>query len=989
MDARRPGRRLFIYLSPLLLIMILAMAAISAVHMRRIYFDTIGDAREDALQVARHASAELAGLMKEAHVILKSALSSQVVREGDVASCQMALAEVQAGFPEIANIVVLAKTGQPLCSALPLGEKVSVGEAPWFQEAVTTGEPQVRGYQEGYGSESPVIPFAFPSLDVDGEVERVAVALIDVPWIEEAMQEVHLYEEWTLTVFDSNGTVVTRIPIEGGWQGYRWEGALDILPLPSTSDEESLFETVDLDGKQKLIASRALANIDGGDLFVSIATPLDVAYQGIARDLRRDAILLGLASVAAFGLGALGLLRMVIQPLAGIREVAERIRAGDYGARAALVAAPAEIGALGQAIDEMAASLEDHHTTLAESLKNEKLHRERLQAVLHGAPVIIYSVDQNGRIAYIEGKRLSAAGLDPEDLVGRDFRELLGQDGDRGERFEQALKGELSFSEIRFGGRIFEACYAPRFGPEGEPLGIVGVALDVSEKALADEARRKAEARFAAILQSAPDAIITIDRDQRIIAFNQGAAALFGYDAEEVLGKPLDMLLPEAARGRHADHVRRFQAGEEAWRRMAEDRQIFARRKDGSLFPAEVSLSRLELDGEIALTAILRDISKQKAAQDKVQQQVQRLDALRAIDMAITSSLDLRVTLHVFLDQVVSILEADAADVLLMDPHTHQLRFAAGRGFQTNALQYTQLPIGGGHAGRAALERKTIIISNLQEEIGDLKRSSRLEEEGFSSYIAVALIAKAQVRGVLELFFRRPFEPESEWMDFLEALAAQASIAMDNATMMEDLRTAHDKLSVAYDSTLEGWSRALDLRDKETEGHTQRVTDITVRIARAMGLPSEDIVHLRRGALLHDIGKMGIPDAILLKPGALSEEEWEIMRKHPTMAYEMLAPIEYLRRALDIPYCHHEKWDGSGYPRGLKQEQIPIAARIFAVADVWDALCSDRPYRAAWSPEKSLQYIESESGKHFDPQAVRIFMELVPGLPSPPASASA
>ena len=191
------------------------------------------------------------------------------------------------------------------------------------------------------------------------------------------------------------------------------------------------------------------------------------------------------------------------------------------------------------------------------------------------------------------------------------------------------------------------------------------------------------------------------------------------------------------------------------------------------------------------------------------------------------------------------------------------------------------------------------------------------------------------------------------------------------------MQRANDELSQAYDSTIEGWSHALDLRDKETEGHTQRVTKMTLELARAMGLNDNELVHFRRGAVLHDIGKMGVPDGILLKPGVLTEDEWKIMRQHPQLAYEMLAPIMYLKLALDIPYCHHEKWDGTGYPRGLKGEQIPLAARIFAIADVYDALTSDRPYRVAWSMEKTLGHIRSLAGSHFDPQVVEVFLHFM------------
>ncbi|NWG05629.1 MAG: response regulator [Chloroflexi bacterium] len=193
------------------------------------------------------------------------------------------------------------------------------------------------------------------------------------------------------------------------------------------------------------------------------------------------------------------------------------------------------------------------------------------------------------------------------------------------------------------------------------------------------------------------------------------------------------------------------------------------------------------------------------------------------------------------------------------------------------------------------------------------------------------------------------------------------------------LQEAHAQLLTAYEATIEGWSHAMDLRDRETEGHSQRVAELTVRLGEAHGLDKEELVHIRRGALLHDMGKIGIPDAILHKPDKLTAEEWEIMRKHPQLAYDMLYPIEYLRPALDIPYCHHEKWDGSGYPRRLKQDEIPLAARLFAVVDVWDALTSNRPYRPAWNKEDALEYIREQSGKHFDPQVVELFFKVING----------
>jgi HD-GYP domain-containing protein (c-di-GMP phosphodiesterase class II) len=255
------------------------------------------------------------------------------------------------------------------------------------------------------------------------------------------------------------------------------------------------------------------------------------------------------------------------------------------------------------------------------------------------------------------------------------------------------------------------------------------------------------------------------------------------------------------------------------------------------------------------------------------------------------------------------------------------------------------------------------------------KRSALLQSEHFSTYYAVPLIAKGQVKGVLELFQHNIGTPDAEWVGFLEALAMQAAIAIDNANLFDDLQQANTDLALAYDATLEGWVHALDLRDNETEGHTQRVTEATVRLARNMGFSAAELVHVRRGALLHDIGKMAIPDKILLKPGPLTDEEWEIMRRHPVYAYDWLAPIAFLRPSLDIPYCHHERWDGSGYPRGLRGEAIPLLARIFAVVDVWDALRSDRPYRRRWPEAEVRDYIQSQAGTQFDPQIVAQFLQ--------------
>jgi PAS domain S-box-containing protein/putative nucleotidyltransferase with HDIG domain len=213
---------------------------------------------------------------------------------------------------------------------------------------------------------------------------------------------------------------------------------------------------------------------------------------------------------------------------------------------------------------------------------------------------------------------------------------------------------------------------------------------------------------------------------------------------------------------------------------------------------------------------------------------------------------------------------------------------------------------------------------------------------------------------------KNPTEVQASSRDITERKQSQVALQRAN----EDLREA-------YDRTIEGWVLALDLRDRETEGHTQRVTEMALRLARQLGCTDEELLHIRRGALLHDMGKMGIPDEILQKPGPLTDEEWIIMRRHPLYAYQMLSPIHYLNPSLIIPYCHHERWDGSGYPQGLKGEEIPLFARLFAVVDVWDALSSDRPYRKRLPPQDVADYLREEAGRLFDPYIVEKFLALI------------
>ncbi|HKW13277.1 MAG TPA: HD domain-containing phosphohydrolase, partial [Candidatus Krumholzibacteria bacterium] len=301
------------------------------------------------------------------------------------------------------------------------------------------------------------------------------------------------------------------------------------------------------------------------------------------------------------------------------------------------------------------------------------------------------------------------------------------------------------------------------------------------------------------------------------------------------------------------------------------------------------------------------DMTERKLAEINMRNQLDRLHSLRAIDLAILSTTDISFTLRTVLEEARARLRGQGACIRYFNDDSLMLETAATSG---TTSRHDAVHISDDIIGRAGRERSTVAVADTVAQ-----GVAPSLPAGVCAIYATPLLAKGQLIGVFTITFDTPFSADHDWIDYFETVAGQASMAIEAGRMFEELQRSHLDLRLAYDTTIEGWSRALDLRDKETEGHTLRVTDLCVKLARKAGVPSEEIQNVRWGALLHDIGKMGVPDHILLKPGPLTDEEWVLMRRHPTYAYELLRPIAYLRNALDIPYCHHEKWDGSGYPR--------------------------------------------------------------------------
>ncbi len=498
-----------------------------------------------------------------------------------------------------------------------------------------------------------------------------------------------------------------------------------------------------------------------------------------------------------------------------------------------------------------------------------------------------------------------------------------------------------------------------------------------------DRKLQQSERQLRAIFEQAGVGVSLVDSTSgRILQVNQKFCQIIGYSSEEVI----EGQLANKQFSFCEEELQEDDLFKKLWQGEVHEFSVEKRysRKDGSEVWVNQTISAIWEADEAPShhIVVLEDITARKQAEAKLHRNLQRIASLHEIDTIIRSNLDLKVTLGIILEHVVFQLDVEAANVLLADGNSPYLQHAAQRGFVSWVGDSLQTRMGEGMAGRAAIKRQRIKGSYQDFEHEPSARARILHDEHFQNSYSVPLLNKGKVVGVLEVFSRTELDPDTEWFNFLENLAGQVALAIEDLSLLADLHSTNAELVLAYDETIEGWSRAMDLRDRETEGHTRRVTEMTVKLAKAMGLPDEAILQYRRGAMLHDIGKIGVPDKILNKPGPLNEEEWVIMHRHPQQAYELLASISYLQLALDIPYCHHERWDGSGYPRGLKGDQIPLAARLFAVVDVYDALISDRPYRKAWPKDKALEYIIQESGKQFDPDVIEVFTEFFGELPA-------
>jgi PAS domain S-box-containing protein len=461
--------------------------------------------------------------------------------------------------------------------------------------------------------------------------------------------------------------------------------------------------------------------------------------------------------------------------------------------------------------------------------------------------------------------------------------------------------------------------------------------------------------------------VLCIDEQGTIFRANQGACDLSGYNPGEIEQLKLEELFPS-----HMLHGKMSIQNLRSNQSM--DMQLL--HKSGTPVPVQCQITR-ETDPD-QYFLMLYDLSPAKKTEEKLTVQIERMQALGNIDRAIISTMDISFITDVVFDQISSQLHMDLSLLFLQTNNSQELTCQLSRG----------LPLLGGNGSKSDCPQP--IMANRVAETGEMivledisqTHHFSIEAQAFpyrdiKFYAGVPLLNLGETIGVLEVCSTQPYSPDPEWINFLGMIAGQTTIAIIHVTQFHDIRRLNAELLNSYENTLEGWARVLEFKDQETKGHSDRVTQMSVKLGQVLGLSAEELVHLRRGAILHDIGKLCVPEGILCKEGPLNDDEWEVMKQHPLFAQEFVGDIQFLQPATNIMLFHHERWDGSGYPLGLKGKQIPLGARIFMVIDVWDALSFDRPYRKAWPKEKVREYLQTNAGVLFDPDVVNIFLEII------------
>ena len=477
--------------------------------------------------------------------------------------------------------------------------------------------------------------------------------------------------------------------------------------------------------------------------------------------------------------------------------------------------------------------------------------------------------------------------------------------------------------------------------------------------------------RYERIFNGVQDVIVLESFNGDILDINDRACVMYGYERDVLIGKNIRELIKEDI------PVIRFPGIKEGEYYNPELYESIHKRSDGTYFPVELSGHKFVLGDSNYLITVIRDITERKKSEEAITNSLKRLTTLHNIERTINTTLDLDLSLNLILGEIHRALELDACNLLIFNKELNILEYKNQIGFFLDVLHSTSLRPGQGLAGKTALEREPTLLPVLSDEVRCDFLKYLVKKEGFNAYFAFPLLAKGKLMGVLEIMHRKAFYPDTDWINFANILSEQIANAIDSGLMFQDVTRTNFQLRTAYDLTLKKIAVLLTRQNINDENHVDNVALKTVELAERLNVSGEQLNKIYRGAVLHDIGEAAIPNTMMTQPRTFSSQEKEIIRKHPLIAAEILSDVPYLKQVMDIPLYHHERWDGSGYPYGLSGELIPFAARIFAVVDVWDALCSDRPWRKAWPKTEAIDYIKSNHGTLFDPQVVNAFLKMV------------
>jgi PAS domain S-box-containing protein/putative nucleotidyltransferase with HDIG domain len=942
------------------------------------YSRMVGEYRAQTTNYQSSSLNMLAGMVKVLEADARSSLEQAGLHHNvifDKTKCSSYLDQLIKEEKVFDHILATDKEGRVFCSDKGLLSKGDLISSLSLNELLKTGSFVFDEIEPSSEGQNPLIVAAIPARNEKNEISGVIAGVLSASRIAVSLSRAQLPEDSSVFLFDTAGRVIYPTSIE------------------ESKNANLLVEKVrEFTSSQQLTRTKiplVTGNIQHDYWLIPQGTrqkftlvvgfPEGNYLSNVEQFTSGNIAVIALLTLAFLVLAYTSVELTFSKPMMQLTRIASHLADGKLDERTNLGNRKDEIGELATILDQMGESLKENRITIENETFAKLASQEKFYRLFEDSLLGIFQISPDGRLVEANPAMAKMFGYDSSEVIFDHITYNAGSlfvNENDGQYIVEKIQARQSVHiESRFrkrDGSIFHGDLHMWgvWNSAGNLESMEGFLEDISEK----KAAQSQILKLSQAVEQNPIGIVISDGKGNIEYANQGCMDIFGFEQNELIGKPINILVPETARPEELDLIRNSLRSGMAYR--GETRNI---KKNGEFFWERFVASPIQNNpGEFPNTLVLlEDISEQYSNRARITQQVEELSALRTIDLAISSNLDLQATLNIIGNLAIKHLRIDAVSIELYAAQFNMLHTAVQSGFDKPMPEDVPYPAAADLTDWELVEEFSI---HIPENLNERRYGSRLvfpEDGQFAACFGLPLVAKAEVKGLFRVYLKEPLTPEQHWLDFFYNLAAQTAIALDNFEMLRDLKQSNNDLLEAYDATIEGWSKALNYRDAETEEHSERTTRWTIELAREMGYSEDDLVFIRRGALLHDIGKVAVPDNILNKPGPLTDEEWIHMRRHPVAAYEVLAPIKFLKKSLDIPYSHHERWDGSGYPRGLAGDEIPLAARIFSVIDVYDALTTDRPYRKAWPQEKVISYLKENSGIQFDPTIVEEFLRLL------------